>query len=297
MPRVSVLIPTCNRLPELERALRSCAVQTYSDFEVIVVNDGGESPDEIVAKMFPDMQIRVFHQANGGPAAARNTCLQAANGEFVAYLDDDDEWGHDHLNVHVGVLDSTNRPTITYGIANVVDRGTHQRYWGNCEFDKFLLDGFFTLFPLSACMHRRDIVDATGIFDENPLLIGPEDCEFLIRLSDLFIPVPSKVATVTMHRERSMTRNPRAEWVGVLEYVINKLGYGRIRQNWLMFFRAYVAAVNECRSELVSEWEQELDRLLPPDCWREGEVIRGRYSIDPGGIKAFCRAQLKVLDE
>lgn len=293
MPRVSVVIPTYNRPFELERALRSIACQTFEDFEIVVVNDGGKLPDECVSDLLPSTTVRLLDRSNGGPGAARNTGILASDSEYIAYLDDDDEWQPDHLETHISVLVASNLAGMTYGIADVVNQGVHHRHWGDCSFNKFILDGFHTVFPMSVCVHRRDLLDTTGMFDEHPLLIGPEDCEFAIRVSDFVSPVPSRRCSVTMHRDCSMTREPREEWVDVLKYVIEKLGYGSTRTNWLMFFRAYVAAINESRAELSTQWAREVDRQLPLNCRRVNASIEGAQNIESDGIKTYCRAALK----
>ncbi|MCZ6680196.1 MAG: glycosyltransferase [Candidatus Poribacteria bacterium] len=88
-PKVSIIIPTYNRARYLTEALESALQQTYSNLEVIVVNDG--STDETEAVLAPYMKhIRYIKRENGGCAATKNTGLEAATGEFITNLDDDD---------------------------------------------------------------------------------------------------------------------------------------------------------------------------------------------------------------
>ena len=92
LPTVSVVIPTYNAVNTIRRALDSVLAQTYEAItEIIVVDDGSEdeTPD-FVRTNYPD--ARVIEQENAGAAAARNTGVAAATGEYVAFLDDDDEW-------------------------------------------------------------------------------------------------------------------------------------------------------------------------------------------------------------
>jgi hypothetical protein len=91
-----------------------------------------------------------------------------------------------------------------------------------------------------------------------------------------------------------MTKEPRKQWVDVLDYVIQKIGYGETRSNWLMFYRAWVAAVNEGRVDLKEKWSEELDRQLPPTLKRSGMAIVGESHLLPTGIKAYCRRALEV---
>lgn len=293
MARVTIAIPTYNRPGLLLRALASVATQTFGDYEVVVVNDGGEWP-ESYAPAIPGHSIRIIHQVRSGPAAARNTALSNSDSDFVAYLDDDDEWQPDHLESLFALLSHNVKSAVAFGVAEVVDHGTFVRRWGDCQFNKFILDGFYTVFPLSACLHRRDVLLRSGVFDEHPLLIGPEDCEFMIRVSDSTLPIASRRTTVRMHRDESMTREPREQWVDVLNYVIEKNGYGLTRRNWLMFYRALTAAVNEGRNDLASRWADKLDIDLPPTVRREGLAITGEIELQPFGIKGFCRRILEV---
>src|SRR5271170_3450676 len=95
---VSVVIPTYNHRDFVVEALESVFAQTFTDYEVIVVNDG--SPDDTAAVLRPYIEsgrIRYIEQENRGQAGARNRGLAEARGEFVAYLDDDDLWLRDKL--------------------------------------------------------------------------------------------------------------------------------------------------------------------------------------------------------
>lgn len=109
-PLVSVVIATYRRPKELERALESVNQQIYKNFEVIVVDDNGESDfqnmtDEVVQAISIDAPVKnIKHGVNKGYAAARNTGIKAASGEFVAFLDDDDEWHPKKTTKQVGVL-------------------------------------------------------------------------------------------------------------------------------------------------------------------------------------------------
>jgi len=109
MPAISVIIPTYQRSGTVLETLASVFAQTFSDYEVIVVNDG--SPDDTGAVLAPFVtagRIRYCEQANRGAGAARNRGLFEARGEFVAFLDDDDLWPIDKLRWQVEYL--TTRP-------------------------------------------------------------------------------------------------------------------------------------------------------------------------------------------
>ncbi len=90
---VSVIVPSYNRANVLPRAVKSVLAQTYQDFEIIIIDDCSKDNTQEVVKNFNDPRIRyIRHETNKGGNAARNTGIKAANGEFVAFLDSDDEW-------------------------------------------------------------------------------------------------------------------------------------------------------------------------------------------------------------
>ncbi len=88
---VSVIIPTYNRVKTIERAVNSVLAQTWTEQEVIVVDDGSTDQTGEILKVYGD-KIRVIRQQNGGVSAARNAGIKAATGEIISFLDSDDEW-------------------------------------------------------------------------------------------------------------------------------------------------------------------------------------------------------------
>lgn len=92
-PLVSVVIPTRNRSSLLLRAINSVRNQTYTNLEIIVVDDASDDDTEFVVRAVGDPRIRyIRHHLQKGASAARNTGIREATGVFIAFLDDDDEW-------------------------------------------------------------------------------------------------------------------------------------------------------------------------------------------------------------
>jgi len=103
-PLVSIVIATNRRSAFLRPALESVVAQTYDNWEVVIVDDGSPIPEALDDLAVEFRQVRVVHQANRGPAIARNVGVVATKGEFVAFLDDDDLWEPRRLESQIAGL-------------------------------------------------------------------------------------------------------------------------------------------------------------------------------------------------
>jgi glycosyltransferase involved in cell wall biosynthesis len=104
-PEVSIILPTYNRADVIGRAIDSIRAQTFTDWELVVIDDG--STDDTVARLQGlDTRLRIVAQANGGVYVARNTGLREARGRFVTFMDSDDEWLPHYLELTAGFLRS-----------------------------------------------------------------------------------------------------------------------------------------------------------------------------------------------
>ena len=179
---ISVVIPTFNRSPVLDRALDSVIAQTHSPAEVIVVDDGStDGTAERVESGFPG--VRVLQQENLGVSAARNRGIGASRGDWVAFLDSDDEWRPDKLERQVDALGDLPELRICHTDEIWIRRGRrvnprqiHAKQ-GGWIFEHCL--PLCAMSPSSILIHRS-VLDDVGLFDET--LPACEDYDLWLRI-------------------------------------------------------------------------------------------------------------------
>ncbi|HQL63938.1 MAG TPA: glycosyltransferase family 2 protein [bacterium] len=186
---MSVVIPVYNSASTLGRAIRSVQSQTFQDFEVIVVDDGSSDSSEMICRTTGDARIRYFrHEMNRGAAAARNTGIRAAQGEYVAFLDSDDEWLPAKLESQRRVMnESPSRVggVVTWTYIHLRDEGlilTNRVEIGPSLRKDLSLGCCFN--PGSSLMVRREVYNQVGMYDES--LRRHEDWDWLFRFADRF---------------------------------------------------------------------------------------------------------------
>jgi len=112
---VSIILPTFNRAGLLPRAIDSVLNQSYQEWELLVWNDGSSDDTEKVVQFYADPRIRLFSESNHGKPYALNQALHRANGEYIAFLDDDDEWTKEKLTLQVGFLRDNSELALVFG--------------------------------------------------------------------------------------------------------------------------------------------------------------------------------------
>ncbi len=118
MSKISVLIPTYNCGRFIKESIESALNQTRQPDEIIVVDDGSTDDTEEVVRRITDPRLRYVRKENGGEASARNRCLDESTGEYIAFLDSDDRWLPNKLELQCGVMDA--HPELVYVFGNFV---------------------------------------------------------------------------------------------------------------------------------------------------------------------------------
>ena len=190
MPKVSVVIPTHNRASFLRSAIQSVLNQTFQDFEIIVVDDASEDETPEVIQSFTDPRIQyVRHETNKGQGVTRNNGMSRVSGEYVAFLDDDDEWLPQKLEQQVSLLDSTPaRVGLVYTGFRKTDALTKQviaevipEKRGDL-FDQMAINNWIG--TCSTVVVRSSVFEKAGLFDEG--LASGADYDMWLRISKEF---------------------------------------------------------------------------------------------------------------
>ena len=187
MPKVSVIIPTYNRLPMLKEAVDSILAQNFEDFELIVIDDGSSDGTAAEIARYGGRVKLLQHKENRGVSAARNTGITHAKGKYIAFLDSDDLWVKGKLKIQTTFLDENPHYPLCYTDEIWIRKGKrvnpmlkHAKYSG-WIFEKCL--PLCTISPSSAMM-RKTLFSRVGLFDE--ALPVCEDYDLWLRISARF---------------------------------------------------------------------------------------------------------------
>jgi glycosyltransferase involved in cell wall biosynthesis len=187
---VSVVIPTYNRASDLARALASLRAQTMEQWEAIVVDNHSEDETRSMVESLGDARIRFLELHNGGIVArSRNFGIRAAAAEYVAFLDSDDWWAPRKLEQSLRRLRAG--ADVVYHDLYLVGSGRQRLFW-RCARTRPLTAPVFrdllengNALATSSVVIRREILNRTGGFSEEPQLVGWEDYDAWLRIAQL----------------------------------------------------------------------------------------------------------------
>lgn len=186
MKNISVIIPTYNRAFFLKKAIDSVLFQTYQDFELIVVDDGSNDGTGNIISQYKD-EIKYIYQENKGPASARNRGIEEAQGNFIAFLDSDDRWRSDKLEIQFKAMQDnpdcliSHTQEIWYKNGKVLNQKEKHKKYSGFIFDRCIK---MCAVGMSTMMVRRGIFKEVGLFDDS--LPCCEDYDFWLRVSTKF---------------------------------------------------------------------------------------------------------------
>jgi glycosyltransferase involved in cell wall biosynthesis len=243
MPKASVIIPTHNRAEFLRSAISSVLKQTCQDFEIIVVDDASDDNTHEVVTSFDGRDIKyIRHEVNKGDAGSRNTGILNSTGRYVAFLDDDDEWLPEKLQMQLDVLGNS-LPKVggMYTGLFKVNKTTGKILGINIpEKRGELFQEMFIASPIvtSCVVLRRQCFEKVGLFDER--IPYNNDYDMWIRIAEQFHFECIKEPLVIYHaHEGKLTTNLKLVlqgWEMVLEkykefFASNRRNYSRLYYN------------------------------------------------------------------
>ena len=205
-PLVSVIMPVYNGARHVRDALESVFAQRYRPFEVIVVDDGSVDDSGVIVQSFPD--VRYIRQSNQGVAAARNHGIEVARGEFFAFLDQDDLWKPEKLEVQVDYLLS--HPHVAYTLSHqqfFLDHGATLPAW----FRKELFSTVHAGWSLNSLVGRRTAFEQVGNFVT--AYVAASDSDWFFRAKAKEIPMEVVPQLLLLKRIHDSNESGRAKEV------------------------------------------------------------------------------------
>ena len=272
MATVSIVIPAYNAAVTLPGTLESVLGQTYSDFDVWVVDDGSSDSTATLVQAQSDPRIHLLTQPNRGAAAARNHGIEVSKGELITFLDADDLWMPEKLADQVAALEAHAQAIVAYSWTDYIDVEGQPLYPGGRV--KHHGDVYAALFQQnfiengSNLMVRRSAIDLVGSFD--PDLASVHDWELWLRLAEagefalvpkaqiLYRVMPGSISSNLSRQEHNlrrvvegaMARSPqrlaphrRASLTNLYQYLtFRSLSLGQTRRQYLQSLRYLVLA-------------------------------------------------------
>lgn len=266
-PKFSVIIPTYNRECFIENCVESVLDQSFNNFEVIVINDGSTDRTEKLLRPYND-EIEYIYQENKGVSTARNRGLQEARGKYIAFLDSDDKWTSEKLEV----VDENIKQNPEFKIFHTQERwykdgkihnpkDKHRKPHGKVFFKCLRLCAV----SISTAVVKREVFHKIGEFDES--LPVCEDYDFWIRASLNFpIYLVDEVLTVK--------DGGRGDQLSMIYWGKDKFRAGsiaKLMRNNKLSGKEYQMALKELRKKC---------RIYGKGCVKRGRKDEGEYYLN-----------------
>lgn len=223
---VSVIIPTYNRAATIGRAIDSVLQQTYTDIELIVVDDCSEdNTGEIVGKYNDDRLRFIKHEFNQGACAARNTGIEHARGEFIAFQDSDDCWLPDKLEIQLSLMDKIHADICFCSMHRYGYPADKPEYYPDLEsgvvsYEKLLLK---SLVSTQTILTKRTVAEE---FKFDPEVKRMQDYDWIIRAAENNVVVFAKEAMVDVYlQDDSITTSDYGKLLETNLVFLNKYKY------------------------------------------------------------------------
>lgn len=308
-PEVSIILPTFNRLRHLRPAVDSVLAQTFSDWELIIADDGSQDETATYLATLADQpRVRVLRLPHSGnPGAVRNAALRVARGAYIAFLDSDDLWLPEKLALQVASLRAHPQRGWSHTAFAVIDEsgalltGKQARSWPASQ--GWVLEQLIRMdivIAIASVVAKRALLEELGGFD--PRLPPCEDYDLWLRLAA--VSELDSVRDTLLHKRAQ--RAPYYDQASVLEnldHALEKLmatDTARPLQPLLRSECAKLAAAH-ARSQVISGHRWAALRTLaqsPPYSWRYREWWLGGFeavvrAVTPAGVLRVARAVVR----
>lgn len=187
MPFFSIIIPVYNKEKFVEHTLKSVLSQTFSDFEIIIVNDGSTDGSESKVQQFHDPRIRYYSKKNEGVSIARNFGIEKSSADFICFLDADDFWHPDFLEVmHSYIHEIPNQKVFASAIEIETAKTIFPAQYAIKKSNAFEIVNYFeasikeSVIWTSAVVLHKSVFEKSGLFD--PKIRIAEDTDLWIRV-------------------------------------------------------------------------------------------------------------------
>ena len=318
MPRVSVVIPTYNRAETLPRAIDSVLEQTVEDLEVLVVDDGSTDHTPSVLADYTDPRLRtVVHSTNRGANVARNTGIDRARGEYVAFLDSDDEWLPEKLERQLTTLEDRSsdwvgvycdstfdlsgtsgrlRSAVAAALARTDEEPTME---GGEELIGEILADTVQPGAGSTLLVRTNVARAVGGFDERlDRFQDPEFCLRVLRAGKLaYVDDTLVVREETGRPPADVVRNADEQYLSMYAEEVERFeaeGYEIRSSHQLVLAKHYLADGRFLRGAWHLRKAAASPRRYPGVCWAAGTGIRRRPGRIVAGLVVVAAAALAL---
>lgn len=214
-PLVSIILPTYNRASLLPKSIKSILLQTFADFEIIVVDDGSTDNTEVIVKMFADKRIRYCKRfEHQGAASARNIGIKQASGTYIAFQDSDDIWLPDKLAKQMEVLQKADRDvgvvfTGYWRITNNKKQYMPVHAATSDKAAKTVSELLFLFVATPTVLIKKECLEQSGMFDER--LLRLQEWELWIRLAETYrFAYIHEPLVISRYQPESITANYQA---------------------------------------------------------------------------------------
>jgi len=227
---ISIILPTYNRAKLIHRAINSVINQIYQEFQLIIVDDASIDNTEEIIKTYKDSRIYYIKLNNNmGPAGSRNIGIKYSEGEYLAFIDSDDEWFPEKLEKQLEIFLKYNDKNLGMVYTDMIriSKENQKTYWRSPDFktenknlyEKSLNYGVENI-GISTAMIKRKCFEKVGFFDLN--LKRLEDLEFFIRLSKYFNFYHLNIPLVYYYQTEYSVSSSLINLINARKYILEK---------------------------------------------------------------------------